>query len=380
MLILYAPSRAEENDRRVQRILTDWRNRQQQIDGVRYRVVGETTISKGSWPRYPSGYDDAVPPQDVRFPETRTILFDFAFSRYRFDEQEEMYHKETQKRYPQVTTRIFDGRSLTLYRPRDLNTHPEEGVGPTDPELGIGKGTKEFPGAPIQFRHWPILVAHGCIPSYRHQVIPGKTFRVLPAVDALHVHGQTVHKGRPCLVLRNEPANGCFDEWWVDTGRESAVVRQTVYLKRPYLECVIEYQQKVGGWYPSEWTFTTQDGYTGRTLRVNRMRVESIEVNPAITDADFEIGPKPGALVAHVAHRPSTQENPYPEPESTKLYRIDEHGRSREVTFEGGIERPVARAVLWKWLVGSVIVAFAVWATLVILWRYRRSRMAPRVP
>jgi hypothetical protein len=363
-------------DPQLEKVFSDWKKRQEQCTSVRYQVTGETIISKGSWHTRQLGYDPAVPPEDTRSPVSRNILVDFSGSRYRFELEEQLYDKDTQRLYPNCSTRVFDGKAIKTYRPRELNTHPKRGLKPTDPELGIGTGAKEFPGAAVFIEHWPIFFAHGCICSRDTRIVPGKDFKVLPDIDTVYVHGRAAYQGRDCLIIRNHRISNCNDEWWVDVDRESAVVRYFWVVEPPYPDTEIEmdYKRTTEGSALKGWTKTKRDHSSGKVLTVERMRVQSVEFSVANGASDFQIEQKPGILVAYVNHRPSTAESFMPEPESTKLYRVDESGATHEVQFENGVERRVRSITSWWWLL-AVMMSLLVGAVVLHLW-YRRWRQA----
>ncbi len=78
---------------------------------------------------------------------------------------------------------------------------------------------------------------------------------------------------------------------------------------------------------------------------LRRARVEKIEIDPNVTDADFRLEEKPGMLVK-TSVRPPYQKDVevQPAPIDTHYYRIDERGHRREVTFQQGVEKPVSSA------------------------------------
>ena len=124
------------------------------------------------------------------------LLVDFGTSRYRLQTEGQQYHQETEKLYPIFAIRVFDGQAIKAYRPRERNTHPFDGVGSSEPELGVGKGY--LGGAAFEMSVWPMFLAHGSVPSQKEKPIPGK-LKVLPDGGDLSVYGQVMRDGRPCL-------------------------------------------------------------------------------------------------------------------------------------------------------------------------------------
>lgn len=130
-------------------------------------------------------------------------------------------------------------------------------------------------------------------------ILPGR-LKTKPDEEIWYVHGQGTHAGRPCLVLRTYPFRGgntLFDELWIDPARESAVLRQIVYVNgQPIRDSDINYQESSRGWFPRNWTITDRLG-NGKTLFWEQMEVKELTFDPAFEDADFKVEIKPGMRV-----------------------------------------------------------------------------------
>lgn len=340
---------AQEPDARLEKVFADWAKRRERTKSVRYVTRGETVLPKGSL-RAPIGQSSSreAPPRDIVSRVTQTMLLDFEKQRHRLETEQEEYDAGTDKVYPRVVTRLFDGKRTGAWRPRELNTHPVTGVKPWEADIGYGSGYIGG-GSSFEFGYWPFFLGHGIVGWQGGTIIAGK-LNVQPDRDLVTVHGQGVHQGRPCLVLRTltkRRSMTSYDEFWVDTARDSAVVRQLYVInKTAFLELDIEYQTTEHGWLPRRWTCTDREVGTDKTVWISRHRVEELRLDPPVSDADFRFEEKPGMLVREYVYATPNPTGPDPEPKAT-TYRIGEEGKRREVVIEGGIERRVG--FRWWW-------------------------------
>jgi hypothetical protein len=285
-------------------------------------------------------------------------LLDFATGRHRLDTNDRRLDRPTGRQLLDRLTVVFDGTLLQARRwfPDEDSRSPTKGQ-VARPDIGITAGP--FREAAFPATYWPLVIGHGLIVPNGDRVRPGH-LRGLPDVRRFHVHGEGHHDGRPCLILRAHPPNDnpqVYDEFWVDPGRDSAVVRQTVMGSRgPCLDLVIAYQETAHGWLPRAWTATVADD--GVTHLRETVRVEEVTVNPAVTDAAFRLEETPGLLIV----RSAAEGDPDPlrlqvfGPENT-YYRVGADGRRHEVTFVQGVEQPVAASNWGWWLLGLLAVA-----------------------
>lgn len=358
------PALAQDADPQVERVFADWKKRQTLAKSVLYRVRGERIEPKGSWPDQIGRPSGNLPAKDIVSTSRRSVLLDFSTSRYRLEKEEELYHPGTDKLYPYVQTRVFDGIHVKSYRPRERNTHPDSGVGPTDPELGIGKG--DLTRLALESVNWPLFVGHGSVPSKHRPVLLTK-LTVLPDPTLFYVHGRGVHQGRPSLVLRTHSRpSGSYEEFWVDPARDSAIVRQLWYVtNKPCTDLDIAYDNPVHRWLPSKWTFTERDNGTGKTTLVERMRVEAVTLDPQVDNAAFQIQERPGMLVAHITHEPPAAPGEFPPESKEQFYRIKEEGTIQEVVIEKGVVREVPSFRWFWWLLALVpAIGLGIWLLL----------------
>jgi hypothetical protein len=350
-------------DPRLERIFAEWRKRQEATKSAFYRVAGTRVIAKGSFldPRGRPLSD--TPPRDIKSNIHRTFLLDFATNRFRLEVTEEDYDSNTDKLYPKNITWAYDGTHIKLFRPRDKNTHPVTGVRQSDPEIGVGSGYLD--NAPIASIHWPFFVGHGIVPTRDEGIRPGR-LKVLPEMDLMYIHGQTVHRGKTCLVLRTSPgAHDVFDEWWVDLASGGSVVRQLVYAKgKAQWEADIEYQKTSHGWLPHRWSFTERNFNSGNVMYVERLAVREVRLDQPLNDSDFTIEEKPGMRITEYLHEVPSKGNAEPPPK-TKLYLVGADGRRELIADNTG----QGYGLFW-FGGGLIVVAISLG---VVIWR-RRAR------
>lgn len=351
---------AQATDPRLQQILDDWQKRQQRTHNVRYVVRGDGVWSKGAWPTQPGKPPGPErPPRDIVVQLGVVLLLDFDRNRLRLETDEERYDEATDKLYPQRMVRVADGSEAKMFFPREKNTHPQEGMRATSADVWFEKGYRG--GDTLNIRYWPLLYAHGSIPSQGEHPGPGK-LRILPDPELLYVHGQAVSRDRPVWVLRThavKTARASFDEFWVDKERESAVVRYALVRGDvPVYEALIDYQETTRGWMPLRWTFT-QRGRSGQTTFLERLHAEELLLDQPLAEADFEIEIRPGMLVdEYIVEKPKTGTIPAGPP-ARKRFRAGEDGSLQAVSADQAVDQPAPPAPasrLW-WLLLAIPVA-----------------------
>jgi hypothetical protein len=348
-LMLFGPPSAvgQGPDPQVRKIFADWKHRQARTKSVLCRIQGEEVLPKGTMTDDKHRYLPDAPPRDIHMPVKRFFLLDFATNRYRMQIEGANYHRQSKKVYPYFQDRIFDGKVIKNYQPKEKNTYPNQ-WGPKGVELGVGDGW--LGGAPIAVDEWGIFYGFGSVPCRQYPLLPGK-LQVLPSMARVYLHGRGAHQGRACLVLRTRVHDQGFEEWWVDTARDSAVLRYVWYLTgKPTYDLDVVYQRTPHGWLTSSWTFTHRDNHGGQILDVRRFRVVELKLDPPVSDKDFQIEVPPGTLVAYYHHQPPPPGEVLEKEEpKLELYRVKEGGDLQQVIIENGIERPVS-SFAWWWL------------------------------
>jgi hypothetical protein len=368
----------EARDPRLEKILADWQKRQHWFETVEYKVSGVHNVPKGAYNNLPTDIsgispNQVSPPSDVDAPIGFTFLLDFVNGRHRHDNSlEQGLDEKTGKFIPLRKGDTFNGSVMKCLIPKEEN--PGHNVGKTQPEMSIMSGNMK--SGQFLINYYPIFFAHGRIYTAMEPILPGR-LRNNPAPEYLYIHGTGVHEGRLCLILRTQTlkqSTTSFDEYWVDTARESAIVRYLTYSGKKVGGSIdIYYAKSHDHWLPESWRYTASPA--GKMLYYHQMRVKQITANPSVTDADFEMEVKPGMLVQEIISLPTNNPLEWPK-QKVSVYRTKEKGEREEIPDP--FRRPGdqyqehrPRRLIWLWGVSFfVVVSFG------IFWiRYRKSAL-----
>jgi hypothetical protein len=346
----------------VERILADWQKRQEQIKRIKYTISGEWITPKGSWTGTPGSRPGVDPPADIVQPQRFVVILDLEKRRLREESAERVFAYGAQEMQDRACTYTYDGKDLWRLYPRPgVNPHMRE----TDPDLEIGRGAPSKTmlmgcqatcGPAVLFGSGLIWLVKG-----------GADYGQVLDADDFRVHGHAIYEGRPCTILRTFPMTPTvskpFDEFWVDTSRQSAIVRYVFYKnfgKDNILdsETNITYQQTAHGWLPLRW----KDVFYGLNGPgpINRRQVDEVIVDPPLSDADFQLQPQPGMIVSEFEM--GTAENGRSTRANEKHFRVSEEGRL--IAIVNGRELPNQRwTMLWlsAFLAAGVLIVLLVW-------------------
>lgn len=369
---------AEDIDPRLKKILDDWQKRQNAFSSVRYEVRGEHHVPKGAYNvfnrpifgRTPRNGQDA-PPQDYVGPVSLSILLDFEKGRHRSQLRVPQHNRDSGKFSPLVKEDSFDGSVAKGAMPRDQNAN----IGSKQPEFYVVSGNMKYGEFRTDF--YPIFFGHGRIYTVFEPILPGK-MRNKPDPDYLYVHGTGVQDGRTCLIVRTQTLRSgttSFDEYWVDTERESAILRYFSYSGgKPTRDITIHYGKLSPGWLPERWRYQVFGG--GGVFYSDNLHVERVDLAPAINESDFEMEINPGMIVEERTDLPT--KHPLATPESEILrYRFKEGGGREELPvppYRKGKQYQELLQFKGPWFWPSM--ALPVLAIVVFLvWKRRRVRM-----
>lgn len=328
---LALPAAIFANDPRLDKILADWQKQQNAVQSIVYHVEGEFKVAKGAYTRLraamiPTKKSEVrvAPEENMSAPVGLNLLLDFADGRFRLEKTDQSFHFNFNKLVHAFIIYTFDGKEIKSFKPRGKNPT----MGSNEPEIGIVSGNlrNEY----FLMDCHPIFYAHGRIHTPTEQIVPGQ-IRNKPDPNYLHIHGTAVHEGRPCSIVRTQSlqlgSNIGFEEYWVDTQRDSTIVRYGSYSgKKPTCDqdIVIDYKHRSNGWFPSSWRWTVFE--RGKMLYYQDMRVKKMKVNPIVSDADFILESRTGMIVEEVERHPST--DPFAEPKSDiTVYRLEDNGK-----------------------------------------------------
>jgi hypothetical protein len=361
----------------VRQVFAEWEKRRAAFTGVRYRAVGEIVFLKGSMsidPEAGRASEDPIPPRDVAAPKKLSLLLDFTRNRHRMEKEEQYYQRGSGELIPRVTTAAFGGKELQTAIPREANSSPAAPYPANAPDVVVTSGNLRSAG--FVSEDWPLFLGHGFVPTLGDHILPGR-FKPPAEEDAFFLHGRGVHAERNCLVLRTQAAQHSgvnFDEYWVDPGRDSAVLRQVAYVNgKAVIDLDVIYQKIEESWLPQRWTVVRRDN-RGQTIRLERMRLEEVTPNPPMKDSDFEVEIKPGMIIQRVDLAGSPDSIQVPRPKEDRLFRVAENGEWNPII--NGVEQP-RRWPAWVWWAGGIILPVLV---LGVGWGYRYARKGRQSP
>jgi hypothetical protein len=372
-LCLFFPAlsslRAQPNAEQVERVFRDWQKRQERMQRIRYVVRGECIRPKGS-------YTDEMgrplvppqPPRDIAEKQDTVFLLDISGQRFRMERDHQTYWDRDKKLVPCLATTVFDSQSSYTAIPREENASAGYIREPSEADVTISKNDAGYRPLKAVNAYWlsPLLIAHGIVP----QLAAAPSFVDKLDIDDFIAQGQAVYDGKPCLVLRTFPTPAgtakCFDEYWVDLTRDSAVLRHSQYINDKLLtDAEIVYQQTSRGWLPQRWVGTTRDYTKGNIINLTRLNVQEFNIDPLVSDRDFQVDIKPGMLISVTEYTPLSQTNQLGIQRT--MYRVDANGHWREI----GKESNSPLRSLWGRLL-SLAAIIAVIALAYLLWRRLR--------
>ncbi len=359
-LLLCVPQTVRGADPQLEKVLAAWQERQNWFQAIEYQVSGTHKVPRGAYtnidPSLRAAPNNRVnPPQDVEGPESFTILLDFVKGRHRRDIRDQQFDAGAGKLGLVAMKDAFNGTVMKCLIPKEQN--PGQQVGITQPEMTIVSGNMK--NGEFRSNYYPIFFAHGRIYTAIEPILPGG-LKNKPDPNYLHIHGRGVYEDRACLILRTQTLQmmtTSFDEYWVDTERECAIVRYLAYSgKNPSQEIGIRYQKFHEHWLPETWRWIVY--LRGKTLYYEDMRVKHIAINPPITDADFELEDvKPGMLVTKRTDLPTN--NPITAPKSeSSVYRVKDDGGWEQIPDPAhgiGDQYRKLESHRWAWVILAVL-------------------------
>jgi hypothetical protein len=332
----------------LHRIFVDWQHRQGLLKTVRYVIPGTIEYKDA---------DKRLPSESPVRPRRAVLLLDLEHKRWRVQSSQQDLSAGGGKGLSYVTmvaTAAFDGTALQTYYHREENHLQGDG-----PDLVIEKGQLHRGGA---FDHnlYPVFFAHGIVATVYDTQLQAYDLPTTYDSDNFEVRGRLPFRGRNCSVIRtlSLPMSAAFyDEFWIDTSQISAVYRHVQFSgPEPVIRTDIDWKQTDFGPWPSQWTVAWM--MNGRLHRLHRLRVESFEPNPPVTDGDFKLEARPGMKVV-VADAPPPGPGMNPDFVPTKTYVVSASGSWHEIAARGytaldGKIVPLERSRAWVWCTVAV--------------------------
>lgn len=288
----------------LDRILGDWKVRQERIASIEYKVSGTLFYPKG---KFDLGYSSAertrailkrkgnIPPQDTTLPHKAAYLLELNQNWARKELQWMVLHESLADFVPHQTTEVFNGTTAKKFEPRAKNTSSKYTPSNAQPDLWIEGPAGNSPTF-FQFEDLPVFWACGSV--QRWGLVPGN-LRPKYNRSVFTVTGGGEIEGKKCVVLRTVPADPIskpIREYWVDPSRQSAILRCVAYFEDK-LEFKIDasYELQQGLWLPTAWKCI----YYERDVldRQFDLTADQISINPSVEASDFDVRMKPGMVV-----------------------------------------------------------------------------------
>ncbi len=343
-------------------VFADWQSRQKLLKSARYVVTG--TIEYKDEPR---------PPGNPIRPWRGVLLLDLAKKSYRLEQSQEVIYElsetdPTKWEYrTRVSTSAYNGKLLQSLRHRKANRIDEDVS-----DLSIGKGSLGSAAGMVD-EVWRIFFAHGIVPTVHSPLLVDK-WPSTHDPDDFNLAGRQLFRDRNCLLVRTDPLSNLSDEFWIDPLQRSAILRYVYFSNsEPWSRFDIFWKDTAHGWWADHWSKTWTTG--GRVRRITRLRVESFEANPNVSESDFTLAAEPGMKVT-VGEYPPLGQGLDPSKGSITTYRISPSGSWDEVSAQSftttdGKELPPEGRRRWvAWAIGGVV---AIGAFLFYLQRRRRK-------
>jgi hypothetical protein len=346
------------SDPTVEKILSDWLERFNKVNTVRYTLSG-TTVQ----PNF-----KMAKPLDVNL----IVTFDLEKRRIRIEESRQvaaLRRNADKKKLEKKGT--FDATELDLFESYKLYTcdgkkyyhrmPKERNLAFQNAESTFSISTGNLFTLAYATDFWPLFDAHGIVGTTKRILRPDK----LPEthkLDDFHIRGQVNHDKRPCTLLGNDPPNEqvpLVDEFYVDVERESAISRRVYYGKKiPVIKIDVVHARTDHGWMPASWTKTSYSPVTGSMIEQVKLKVDRIEFNVSLTDDMFTLTPQPGEIVTELEYPETGRGLDLYEPARRKsLVKSDGSWQMQEEkgfkTAEGVQLQPEKSTWHW-WLIGSL--------------------------
>lgn len=245
---------------------------------------------------------------------------------------------------------VYDGHVHRYFRPERTNPILNSGDGREMMELWIYPNAQQIL---FGVQHDPLLFTCGAL--YFTERIEADNLRVPIDPEQLRIDNDSVSRnGRNCIVLRTTPyRNGRYYEYWVDAEDPRMIVQFNACRLQQELEIwlstSIEYRDSDWGPVPDHWTTVKYDFRTGKP-ETYEVRLDEIEANPVVTDADFEIEAPPGTRVYDATR-----------PRGDQYYVVAAAGQPNLPVGEFVLQEEQFRYRMWMYLgiAGVVVVVIA---------------------
>lgn len=278
----------------LDKILQDWRTRQQRTKNVLYKTTGTTVFPKGRFtgdPDLPQSVRDETIPKEDHVAEVKyTWLIDFQNNRIRKESSNLGFSYKKQDFFPVFAVEAFDGQQHNVLSPKPSGVDYSSIIWP---EFIIQRKDYSF----LSTADYPVFLAHGVSLLAGQNSL--KNLRVPINPKDYYYQGKGEIEGRECVVLRTPLRVRCYDELWVDLQRDSAICRWILTCSgHTALHADVWHKESGGTWLPSRWKMTTYyPPSSGKIEQSISLEVTDIILNQNLALKDFLVKPEAGMVV-----------------------------------------------------------------------------------
>jgi len=317
----------QRSNTQLNQIVRTLKDRGKGVKSLFVEVAGDVIVPRGcysdAYPAETAG-KGILPSQDYTYKESITLLLDFENNRVRKHSKDRMFVVKNADFAPLDTLQICDGKQIKVFQPRERNTSAEYTPAEYQPDLYVQRDA--YKGLLFSPADYPVFFALGYL------VTPGqspnaKRLRVPLHEDELRYEGDGTVADRQCSIVRSKTSllsgEMGFDEYWIDTGHDGAVVRWVRYMGGDVATKIdADYRHVDGGWQPAGWTATIFLSDNRKIiLATHRLQVTAYRANPELSDDQFDIALAPNTIVRDV--------------EKDKLYKVNGDLSQTEITGMG---------------------------------------------
>jgi hypothetical protein len=350
----------------VDSIIRDWKQRQEHFQTLSFTWTAEMTWVKGSLLGKPSSSGTPTPGQshkitpaeDVTQNSHMTLKVKGGWIGYTRDGPQ--WTPAIEQFLPERYEYSFDGSDS-----KDFFEKTEKE--PVDHPVGYVNVEKKPDVTNYEF--WPILL--------HYRAIDPKVGRFSSAQWTIVQTGVRLRE-RDCALLKWTDANVGEEMCWVDTARQSAILRHIVKTNGYVIQTDIDYKAvPQQGWVPSSWKIQDLSADLRKIKLSSTATVTTAILNEPLNDEEFRLNFPPGT---EVMDRPAKQTYLI-EPNGTKRI-ITQEERLRDATYEdflktkSGMARAPQSSVwaVWgKWLVLFALSVLAAVCAYVFWKRFGRT-------
>ena len=338
-------------------ILRDWEFRRQQTRSLSYRLIGTGLIPKGTYTNDyslpPNLKGRELPASDHSFDLAINLDLDFVNGLARVEVKREVFFTSKGIFAPFHEINLYDGKKVKRRTPRDSNMGDKIPRSKAQPDLWEDIGPANF-FQPVVF---PLFFAHGRVP--RDCPDPTKLNASLDP-SLFRAVGFGEHAGHRCAIVRVtvDARSNTVDEFWIDEGRRSAVVR---WLRsgrnRREFDSTLRYSEVPAALWPDACDWTWYHPRSGAVLNRFDLKVAHFRLNPELNRAFFHAEAAPG-LVVH---------------NKSGFFKVQDDGSLTKVPLEPDAEQtePVSGWRVSRWAVA--LIAFSLGAVALTVFLRRRG-------